>query len=81
MKKLVNKKTEQTLVEFEGNKTLIYNKFLEKEMRHIGIPIPHGLRGIYNGKESVRLEDIEFQKAFQEIYYLTAMDHEIFKWA
>lgn len=49
-------------------------------MRSIGIPVPHGLRGIYNGKDYIRLEDQEFQKAFKEIYYLTAMNHEMFQW-
>lgn len=68
------------MVEFEGKKTHIYNKFLEHEMRSIGIPVPHGLRGLYNGKDYIRLEDEEFQKAFKEIYYLTSMDPEAFQW-
>jgi hypothetical protein len=53
---------------------------LENEMKQIGIPVPHGLRGIYNGKDHIRLNDEDFQKAFQEIYYLTAMDHALFRW-
>jgi hypothetical protein len=79
-KKLVNRHTHQPIIEFEGEKTLIHNKFLEHEMRSIGIPIPHGLRGVYHGKECIRLEDQEFQKAFQEIYYLTAMNPDTFQW-
>ena len=80
MKKLVNKQTKQPIIEFEGEKTIIHNRFLEHEMRNIGIPIPHGLRGVYQGKDCIRLEDKEFQKAFQEIYYLTAMNPTLFQW-
>lgn len=80
MKRLVNKKTQQPIVEFADGKTLIHNKFLEHEMRSIGIPIPHGLRGVYQGKDCIRLEDAEFQKAFQEVYYITAMNPELFQW-
>ncbi len=80
MKRLVNTHTEQPLVEYEGAKTIFHNKYLEHEMRDIGILIPHGLRGLYNGKETVRLGDDEFQKAFRDIYYLTAMNVETFKW-
>ncbi|MCH9627833.1 MAG: hypothetical protein S4CHLAM2_14790 [Chlamydiales bacterium] len=78
--KLINTKTSQSLVEFEGDRTIFYNKYLEKEMRSIGIPVPHGMRGIYNGKECIRLEDAEFQQAFREIYYLTTMNPETFRW-
>lgn len=78
--KLVNTQTSQALVEFHGDKTLIYNKFLENEMRTIGIPVPHGLRGLYKGKDCIRLEDPDFQRAFKEIYYLTAMSPDKFQW-
>lgn len=79
-KKLINTKTAQLLVEFKGKETFIYNKFLEQEMQTMGIPIPHGLRGSYQGKESVYLGDQEFQRAFKEVYYLTAMNPELFHW-
>ncbi|MCC5832766.1 MAG: hypothetical protein JJU12_06970 [Chlamydiales bacterium] len=49
-------------------------------MRTIGIPVPHGLRGVYKGKDYVRLGDPEFQQAFKEIYYLTAMNPDKFQW-
>lgn len=80
MKKLINRHTKQPIVEFEENRTIIHNKFLEHEMRSLGILVPHGLRGIYKGKDCIRLEDEEFQKAFREIYYLTAMNPETFQW-
>ncbi len=78
--RLINTKTSKSLVEFHDDKTIIYNKFLESEMRSIGIPVPHGLRGVYHGKDSVHLGDTEFQQAFKEIYYLTAMDTVLFRW-
>lgn len=78
--RLINIQTNQSIVEFEGDNTLFHSKFLEKEMRELGIPVPHGLRGIYHGKERIRLGDEEFQQAFREIYYLTTMNPEKFRW-
>jgi hypothetical protein len=81
MKKLVNVHTQQTIVEFTPEKTCIYSKFLEHEMQTLGIPIPHGLRGVYHGKETIFLGDPDFQQAFQEVYYLTSMNPHIFQWS
>lgn len=78
--RLVHLITKKPVVEFKGNKTIFHNKFLEKEMRLMGIPIPHGVRSLYQGKECIYLEDITFQKAFKEIYYLTTMDTAVFVW-
>lgn len=78
--KLVNVNTKQPIVEFQGEKTLIYSKFLEHEMQSIGISIPPGLRGLYHGKDCVRLEDEDFQRAFKEVFYVTAMNPKIFLW-
>lgn len=79
--KLVNVNTNQPIVEFqEDGRILIYSKFLEHEMRSIGITIPPGLRSLYNGKDCVRLGDEEFQRAFKEVFYLTAMNPNIFHW-
>lgn len=80
MRRLVNRHTNQSIVEFQENKTIFHNKFLENEMRSIGILIPHGLRGIYHGKDCIRLGDKEFQQAFREVYYLTSMNPETFEW-
>lgn len=80
-KQLLNVHTRQPIIEFEGSKTHIHNKFLEHEMRTLGIPIPHGLRGIYHGKDCILLDDPEFQQAFQEVYYLTSMNPTTFKWS
>lgn len=80
MRRLINKRTQQPIVEFTQGKATFHSRFLENEMRSIGINIPHGLRGIYHGKDTVRLDDIEFEKAFQEIYFLTTMDPTTFEW-
>lgn len=77
---LINIETKQPVVEFHGKETLFHNKFLEHEMRLMGIPIPHGLRALYQGRDYIFLGDDSFQRAFKEIYYLTAMDHKTFKW-
>jgi hypothetical protein len=78
--RLINTHTSKSLIEFKGEKTIIHNRYLEQEMRTIGIPVPHGLRGVYHGKDSICLDDEDFQKAFKEIYYLTAMSPEKFHW-
>lgn len=80
MQKLINVNTSLPIVEFFEGKTVIHSKFLENEMRTIGIAIPPGLRSVYQGKDNVLLEDAEFQKAFKEVFYLTSMDHGIFQW-
>lgn len=78
--KLVNKKNNQSIVEFSEEKTVFHNKFLEQEMRTLGIPIPHGLRGVFQGKDFIYLGDADFQKAFREVYYLVSMNHDQFQW-
>lgn len=78
--KLINTQTGKILVEFDGKKACFHNKYLEQEMKSIGIPIPHGLRGSFKGQDQIFLEDELFQKAFKEIFYLTSIDHNLFKW-
>jgi len=78
--RLVNLKSRRPIVEFREGKPVFYSKFLEHEMRQIGIAIPHGLRGIYHGKTTVTLEDHEFERAFKEIYYVTYMSPDQFHW-
>ncbi len=79
-KQLLNVDSGLPIIEFDGERTHIHNKFLEQEMRTLGIPIPHGLRGLYHGKDSIVLNDPDFQQAFQEVYYLTSMNPATFKW-
>ena len=78
--RLVNIHTHRSIVAFEDKATRIFNKFLEREMKSMGIPIPPGMRGLYEGRDVVYLGDREFQRAFKEIYYITSMDSRIFKW-
>jgi len=78
--RLVNVQTKKPLVEFIGEKTLIHNKFLEEEMKMMGIPIPDGLRGLFQGRDYVHLHEEKFQEAFKEVYYMTYMDPRLFKW-
>lgn len=77
--RLVHKESQKIIVEFRGLETIFYNKFLEQEMRNMGILIPHGLRGVY-GKDCIKLGDEQFQKAFKEIYYLSFMSPGQFVW-
>jgi hypothetical protein len=78
--RLVNGKNQTVVVEFDGDKTIIHNKFLEREMKEMGILVPEGLRSHFGGKECIYFDDLEFQKAFKEIYYLTCMDATFFQW-
>jgi hypothetical protein len=80
MKRLINIQTNQPVVEFQGSETIFHSKFLENEMREMGIPIPHGLRSYFQGQDCIYLGDNNFQRAFKEVYYLTIMDHNIFQW-
>ncbi len=78
--KLIDSKTKQPLVNFHKKTVTFYNKYLEQEMQIMGIPVPHGLRGLFGGKDIIFLGDPEFEKAFREIYYLTSVDPSRFHW-
>jgi len=77
---LINRKTQIPIVEFQKRKTIFHNRFLESEMRTLGILIPHGLRGVFNGKDYVYFGEEDFQRAFREVYYLTSMNTDLFRW-
>ncbi len=78
--KLINIQTGQPIVEFRGDETVFFSKFLEHEMHLMGVPIPHGLRGSYHGCDTICLGDVDFQRAFKEVYYPRAMDATLFQW-
>lgn len=78
--RLVNLQSNKPIVEFRGDEVVFHNKFLEKEMRLLGIPIPNGLRGDFEGQDTVYLESKNFQRAFKEIYYPVAMGSHLFRW-
>lgn len=78
--RLVNVETKKAIVEFIGKKTLIHNKFLEEEMKILGIPIPDGMRGLFEGRDTIHLDEEKFQEAFKQIYFFSYMDPRHFKW-
>lgn len=78
--RLVNLKTNRPILEFKEGKPVFYSKFFEHEMCEMGIEIPHGLRGTYQGKTTITPYDSDFEKAFREIYYATYMNPDQFKW-
>jgi hypothetical protein len=77
--KLIDTKNGKVVVEFKKQRAIFYNKYLEREMKKIGIVIPPGVRSFYEGKDCVVLGDPLFEKAFKEIYFLTCIDHTRFK--
>lgn len=78
--KLIHLKSKFTVLEFRGEKTIIYDRILEKEMTMRGIVIPQAIRHEYSGKSSIRLGDREFQKAFKEIYFLQVFTPNHYRW-
>ncbi len=78
--RLIHTRTNQPVVEFQKDETVFFSNLLKKEMELIGINIPHGLRGVYQGKACIYLEDPEFQQAFKEVYYLSYLDPSHFEW-
>lgn len=78
--RLVNKNTHNPLVEFNEDKIIFHNKFLEQEMKHVGIAIPNGLRGVFHGRDYIFLGDLDFPKAFREVYFIVSMNPETFLW-
>ncbi len=77
---LINLETGEVVIEFKKDGAIFYNTLLEKEMKQMGIAIPHGLRGSYHGKDLIHLGDPDFERAFREIYYLTYLSHKQFAW-
>ena len=78
--KLINVKSGFVVVEYQGNKTIFHDRMLEKEMTVRGVIIPPPLRSEYGGKSSVRLDEIEFQKAFKDVYCKQAFNSQAYQW-
>lgn len=78
--KLIHVKSNFTLVEFIGQDTVFHDRILEKEMTERGVLIPPALRGLYNGKEAIRLGEEEFQRAFKEIFSINIFDSSNYAW-
>lgn len=78
--KLIHVKSNVTLVEFIGEDTVFHDHILEKEMTERGVLIPPALRGLYNGKEAIRLGEEEFQRAFKEVFSINIFDSSNYAW-
>jgi hypothetical protein len=78
--KLIHVKSGFVVAEYKGEKTIIHDRILEKEMSIRGVMIPPALRSEYSGKGAVRLSDKEFQKAFKELYFATAFNPKNYHW-
>ena len=78
--KLINLKSGFVVAEYRGDKTIIHDRILEKEMTARGVAIPPPLRGEFNGKDAIRLSDKEFQRAFKEIYSPQVFNPKSYSW-
>lgn len=77
---LVNANTGFVVVEFEDGIAHFHDPFLEAEMKEIGISIPFGRKGEFEGKEIVYLGDILFEKAFIDVYYPISIANPLYEW-
>jgi hypothetical protein len=78
--KLVNIKTGFVVVEFEEGKAYFGDPFLREQMKDRGIFIPPSYREAFAGKEYIKLDEPEFQTAFEKIYYLFTIDNSVYQW-
>ncbi|MBM3198815.1 MAG: hypothetical protein FJZ58_06135 [Chlamydiae bacterium] len=78
--KLVSITNHYPVVDFQEHQTVFYNKYLEKEMMEIGVIIPSFLQKQFAGKSVVKLGDVLFSKAFQEVYYKLYMNATNYHW-
>src|SRR6266404_5245436 len=77
---LVNVQSGFIVVEYKGEKTIFHDPFLEDSMRKQGIIIPPAFRKDFSDKSIIRLNDVNFQKAFKEIYYPLSFNQQTFQW-
>jgi hypothetical protein len=77
--KLIHLKLKFIVAAF-GEKTLINDRILLKEMTLRGIIIPPALREEYGGKTAVRINDKEFQRAFKELYFPHVFNPNHYRW-
>ncbi len=78
--KLINLKSGFVVAEYRGDKTIIHDRILEKEMTARGVAIPPPLRAEFNGKDAILLSDKEFQRAFKEIYSPQVFNPKSYSW-
>lgn len=78
--KLFNTKTHFVVMEFKDHLPIFYDRFLEVEMKDLGITIHPILRKEFKGKEKVYPTDSLFKKAFLEIYYPMHLASPDYQW-
>lgn len=78
--KLVNVKSGFVVVEFDQEKALFGDRFLEAEMKESGIAIPANRRAEFGGKETILLGDPLFRKAFVEVYVPLSIASSAYRW-
>ena len=78
--RLVHINTGFTIVEYQREKTLFYDRFLAKQMRVEGVRIPPYLREQFGGKRTIRYGDDAFQRAFSEVYAPSAFKSPLYQW-
>lgn len=78
--KIIDKSTHAEFMHIHsGELAQFANKYIQQGFAEHGIVIPPGLREQYAGKNTVYLEDPEFEKAFRKLYYAFEMDHDIYQ--
>ena len=78
--KLINIETQDVVVEFKGEETIIYDSFMKAELKRYGIIIPVSYRSFFQVKSMILLGQKSFQKAFKEIYCPRILNKEKYEW-
>lgn len=76
--KIINKRDNTEFMHIKDGKPYFTNQYVGMAFAQQGIFIPSGMRDEYGGKDMVRLNDVEFEKAFRELYYGVEMEHDVF---
>jgi hypothetical protein len=78
--KLVHPKTGFVVAEEEKNTLVVHDRFLERDLKKNGIPIPVFLREKFNRKAVVRCDDENFPRAFKEVLIPFSLASEKLQW-
>lgn len=77
---LVHIESQIVIVDVEGDKIVIEDPLLEKQMREVGVFIPPPFRKDFGNKEYVKLEDPEFIEAFEKFFIPGNFRESVYKW-
>lgn len=78
-----NNGVQKTIAKISSSDIEIFDKYLFKNMKTLGIRIPDILRSEFNGRNIVYLEkenNALFIKAFKEIYCPSSMPANLYHW-